>query len=178
MNHKQLKDLSDEQVVEYVRQKDQEAYEELVKRYQQPLLRYANYLISDPDKAADAAQNGQEKAFQDKDQGYTAFLHADGPHGPDFLYSFIHDHAEGIQDTDQNDDEEDDDNDKDKRHDSVFDRLKDIHEIVDIADLIFNAFPFFALDIGLHLYPDAFFVFHAGFGFPFKDLGRCGQRCT
>ncbi len=58
-----LKKISDEQVVDYVRNKDQEAYLEIVLRYQEKLTRYANYLIRDENKSEDVVQNTFIKAF-------------------------------------------------------------------------------------------------------------------
>ena len=58
-----LKTMTDEQVAEYVRSKDQEAYLEIVLRYQNKLLRYANYLTHDEMKAADIVQDSFIKAF-------------------------------------------------------------------------------------------------------------------
>jgi RNA polymerase sigma-70 factor, ECF subfamily len=55
--------LSDEELVEVVRTKDQEVYEELVRRYEKQLLRYANYLIRDDQKAADIVQESFVKAY-------------------------------------------------------------------------------------------------------------------
>lgn len=58
-----FKNLTDEEIVNYVRTKDQEMYLEIVLRYQEKLLRYANYLIQDSARAADAVQNAFIKAF-------------------------------------------------------------------------------------------------------------------
>lgn len=55
--------LSDEQLVVKVRDEDQEFYAYLVKRYEEKLLRYANYLINSPHKAADVVQESFIKAF-------------------------------------------------------------------------------------------------------------------
>lgn len=60
---RKLKNLSDEAVVELVRNEDQELYREIVKRYQAKLLRYAAYLIRDEAKAADVVQEAFIKAF-------------------------------------------------------------------------------------------------------------------
>ena len=56
--------LSDEELVELVRTKDQELYAHIVNRYQNQLLRYSTYLIGDSDKAQDAVQTTFIKAFQ------------------------------------------------------------------------------------------------------------------
>jgi RNA polymerase sigma-70 factor (ECF subfamily) len=58
-----LKDLSDEQVVEWVRGKSEDYYQELMKRYQVKLLRYAEFLMGDKHAAADAVQEAFIKAF-------------------------------------------------------------------------------------------------------------------
>lgn len=58
-----LKKLTDEQLIAYVRGKDQEAYLEVMLRYQNKLLRYANLLTSDEMKSADVVQNAFIKAF-------------------------------------------------------------------------------------------------------------------
>lgn len=56
-------ELSDEKLVELVRSKDQELYRELVRRYQDKLLRYTNYLVHDAEPAADVVQEVFIKAF-------------------------------------------------------------------------------------------------------------------
>ena len=43
----ELSKLTDEKVVEITRTEDKEAYVEIVKRYQDKLLRYAKYLLND-----------------------------------------------------------------------------------------------------------------------------------
>ncbi len=58
-----LKTLTDEQIVEYVRTKDKESYVEIVLRYQDKLIRYSNSLIHDEHKSADIVQNTFIKAF-------------------------------------------------------------------------------------------------------------------
>ncbi|PIT87076.1 MAG: hypothetical protein COU31_04870 [Candidatus Magasanikbacteria bacterium CG10_big_fil_rev_8_21_14_0_10_40_10] len=55
--------LSDEEIVEKVRSKNQELYSIIVERYQNKLLRYANNLIKDEDKASDVIQDSFIKAF-------------------------------------------------------------------------------------------------------------------
>ena len=55
--------LSDEELVALVCNQDQEQYRELVKRYQDKLMRYAIGLIQDEDKAADVVQQAFIKAF-------------------------------------------------------------------------------------------------------------------
>lgn len=58
-----LKKLSDEKLVELIRVKDQELYEEIVKRYQTKLLRYADTIVRNSDQAADVVQQTFIKAF-------------------------------------------------------------------------------------------------------------------
>ena len=55
--------LSDEEMVELVRSKDQELYRELVRRFQDKLLRYATYIVRDESQAADVVQEAFIKAF-------------------------------------------------------------------------------------------------------------------
>lgn len=56
-------EITDEQLVEKVRRADQELYREVVGRYQEKLLRYANYLCRDEAMAADVVQQAFIKAF-------------------------------------------------------------------------------------------------------------------
>jgi RNA polymerase sigma-70 factor, ECF subfamily len=58
-----LSNLSDEKVVKIIRTQDKEVYAELVRRYQEKLIRYANYLVNDNEKAADIVQDTFIKAF-------------------------------------------------------------------------------------------------------------------
>lgn len=58
-----LQELSDEEIVENVRTRDQELYAELVRRYQVKLLRYAVNLAKDENKAVDIVQESFVKAF-------------------------------------------------------------------------------------------------------------------
>ena len=58
-----LSKLSDEEVVEITRTKDKEAYVEVVKRYQEKLMRYARYLVSDDERASDVVQEAFIKAY-------------------------------------------------------------------------------------------------------------------
>ena len=58
-----LEKLTDEQVVDHVRTKDPEAYREIMARYQDKLMRYANYLARNDMEAADIVQNSFIKAF-------------------------------------------------------------------------------------------------------------------
>ena len=59
----ELNQLSDEQLVKQVYEKDKQLYAEIIKRYQIKLLRYANYLVYDEDKAADVVQQTFIKAY-------------------------------------------------------------------------------------------------------------------
>lgn len=56
--------LSDQELVQLVRDSDQELYAHIVNRYQNKLMRYSTYLIGDSDKAQDAVQTTFIKAFQ------------------------------------------------------------------------------------------------------------------
>jgi len=60
---KKWREFSDEQLAVYVREKDKEAYEEVMVRYQDKLLRYAEYLIGESHLAADVVQEAFIKAF-------------------------------------------------------------------------------------------------------------------
>lgn len=55
--------LSDEQLVEIIRTKNKELFSEIIKRYQDKLMRYSTYLIRDHDKAVDIVQNTFIKAY-------------------------------------------------------------------------------------------------------------------
>jgi len=59
------KDFSDEEIVEKVRTSDRNLYAVIIERYQKRLLRYANNLIKDEDKAIDIVQTSFIKAFTD-----------------------------------------------------------------------------------------------------------------
>ena len=61
---KKIANLSDEKLVELVRLKNKELYSEVVKRYQDKLLRYANYLLKNNDEAQDVVQNSFIKAYK------------------------------------------------------------------------------------------------------------------
>jgi len=66
MYNKDMLDLSkhsDEEVVEITRTKNKEAYAEIIKRYQEKLMRYAKYLVNDHDKVSDVVQNAFIKAY-------------------------------------------------------------------------------------------------------------------
>ena len=58
-----LSKLTYEEVVEYTRSKNKEAYAEIVSRYQDKLVRYAKYLLNDDEKAADVVQESFIKAY-------------------------------------------------------------------------------------------------------------------
>lgn len=55
--------LSDEEIIKLVRNKDKELYAQIIKRYQDKLIRYANYLIGDENNAADIVQESFIKAY-------------------------------------------------------------------------------------------------------------------
>lgn len=55
--------FSDEELVKTIRSNDQELYSLIIDRYQNKLLRYANNLIGNEHKAADAVQESFIKAF-------------------------------------------------------------------------------------------------------------------
>jgi len=55
--------LSDEELVLKIRTSDQELYSLIIKRYQSKLLRYANNLIKNQEKAIDIVQESLIKAF-------------------------------------------------------------------------------------------------------------------
>jgi len=60
---RKLPKLTDEEVVEITRANDKEAYAEIIKRYQDKLMRYATYLLNDNDKATDVVQESFIKAY-------------------------------------------------------------------------------------------------------------------
>ena len=66
-----IKSLGDEELVVLVRTKDKELYREIVRRYQEKLIRYAVYLLNDKDQAADVVQEALIKAFINL-QGFNA----------------------------------------------------------------------------------------------------------
>jgi RNA polymerase sigma-70 factor, ECF subfamily len=57
------KELTDEEVVEKVRSSDKDLYVLIIGRYQKKLLRYANNLLKDEDKAVDIVQASFIKTF-------------------------------------------------------------------------------------------------------------------
>ncbi len=58
-----VKQLNDERLVDYIRTKNQEAYHEIMTRYQNKLLRYATHLVNNEEEAKDVVQNSFIKAF-------------------------------------------------------------------------------------------------------------------
>lgn len=56
--------MTDEHIVQAVIAGDRLAYRGLVERYQQPLVRYATYLVHDPDLAEDIVQDTFIKAYK------------------------------------------------------------------------------------------------------------------
>lgn len=57
------KDLSDEEVIEKVRTSDQNFYAVIIERYQKKLIRYANNILKNEDKAKDIVQESFIKAY-------------------------------------------------------------------------------------------------------------------
>jgi len=60
---KDISKLSDEKIVKLVQKKDREIYAYIIKRYQESLMRYANYLTNDEHNAADIVQESFIKAY-------------------------------------------------------------------------------------------------------------------
>jgi RNA polymerase sigma-70 factor, ECF subfamily len=58
-----VKNISDEELVIKIRKENKELYSEIVNRYEDKLMRYANYLIYNQEKAADAVQDSFMKAY-------------------------------------------------------------------------------------------------------------------
>ena len=58
-----IANLSDEKIIKLVRSKDKELYSQIIKRYQDKLMRYAVYIAGDGDVAADIVQEAFLKAF-------------------------------------------------------------------------------------------------------------------
>ena len=54
---------TDEELVELVRDGDKELYAHIIQRYQTKLMRYAQYLVGDYDRASDVVQEGFIKAY-------------------------------------------------------------------------------------------------------------------
>ncbi|KKP40713.1 hypothetical protein A2130_03995 [Candidatus Woesebacteria bacterium GWC2_33_12] len=54
---------TDEELVEIIRSKDQELYTLIVRRYQNKLLRYANYLVNDEQQSTNIVQEALIKGF-------------------------------------------------------------------------------------------------------------------
>jgi RNA polymerase sigma-70 factor (ECF subfamily) len=59
----ELSKLTDEEVVEFTRTKNKEAYAEIIRRFQDKLMRYAKYILNDDEKAADVVQESFIKAY-------------------------------------------------------------------------------------------------------------------
>ena len=60
---KNILKMTDKEIVDIVTKKDKELYSEIVKRYEEKLLRYAGYLVSDSHLAADIVQESFIKAY-------------------------------------------------------------------------------------------------------------------
>jgi len=59
----ELSKFTDEEVVELTRTKNKEAYAEIIRRFQDKLMRYAKYILNDDEKAADVVQESFIKAY-------------------------------------------------------------------------------------------------------------------
>lgn len=59
----ELSKLSDEELVVLTRTKNKETYSEIIKRYQDKLMRYAISILNDEEKAADIVQESFIKAY-------------------------------------------------------------------------------------------------------------------
>lgn len=60
---KDINKLTDEEIVKLVREKDKELYVQIIRRYQDKLLRYASYLTGDEHNASDIVQDAFIKAY-------------------------------------------------------------------------------------------------------------------
>lgn len=60
---KNISKLSDEEVVVLICKENKELFSEIIKRYKDKLLRYANYLVSDNDLASDIVQESFIKTY-------------------------------------------------------------------------------------------------------------------
>jgi RNA polymerase sigma-70 factor (ECF subfamily) len=58
-----IKELTDEEIIEKVRTSNQDLYSVIIDRYQKKLVRYVNNLIKNEDKAIDVVQESFIKAF-------------------------------------------------------------------------------------------------------------------
>ena len=58
-----IKDMTDENLVQKIQSEDKELYAVLIERYENKLLRYATYLVSDEHKAVDIVQESFIKAY-------------------------------------------------------------------------------------------------------------------
>ena len=63
-NIKDLNQLSDNQLAEVIRTKDEELFAEIISRYQQKLFYYVNRLINNPDEAEDVVQDVFLKVYK------------------------------------------------------------------------------------------------------------------
>lgn len=63
-NDKNLEEMTDEQIVLETREKNKEAYVQIVKRYEKKLLRYAFNIVGDNSLAADVVQDAFIKAYE------------------------------------------------------------------------------------------------------------------
>lgn len=60
---REKKELSDEEVIKLVREDNKELYADIIKRYQDKLMRYAVYLTQEESKASDIVQDSFIKAY-------------------------------------------------------------------------------------------------------------------
>jgi RNA polymerase sigma-70 factor (ECF subfamily) len=58
-----VEDYSDEMLIDYIRHKNSELYGEIIKRFQDKLMRYATYLTQDEQLAIDVVQEAFIKAY-------------------------------------------------------------------------------------------------------------------
>jgi len=85
-----LTKLTDEEVVEYTRTQDQESYHEIVLRYQDKLLRYANRLTRDEMVSEDIVQSAFVKAFANLNSFNTKMKFSS------WIYRIVHNEAMNI----------------------------------------------------------------------------------
>lgn len=60
---KDISKLSDEEVIQIIQELDREMYAEIIRRYQNKLMRYASNIMGDEHAAADIVQEGFIKAY-------------------------------------------------------------------------------------------------------------------
>lgn len=77
---KDIQKLSDEKIVELIKREDKELYVHIIKRYQDKLVRYANYLIGDEHMASDVVQESFIKTYInlnsfDTDKKFSSYIY-------------------------------------------------------------------------------------------------------